>query len=239
MEIKKQYPDSFYTEDFIKSCTGLLSSYLWLGDIASITYYMTLTGDLLKVKPELWSAIPEREKSRLKLIGTALKAGLQPNPWGLQKPLEQDNEIYKEIKMTFDIKEKENEELNIEYEKDLQKILYSTYDSIEFLTNDKSKLIISNEVNTKNGRIDIKAQGKEFCHIIELKLKNADHKIVGQLMKYARIAGSKLHQGLYEEINLISVAESYDNSTILDLKSIGANIFTYRIEKENIVFNKV
>ncbi len=236
------YPPSFYTENFVKSCSGLLCSYLWAGDLANIKSYMTMLGIILKVKPNLWHCMSDKEQDTIKQIGTALKAGFVPNPWGLSKiPELEETKEYKEIKMYFDTPKdaEENNNVKIETEKDLQNMLYYTYESMEYLTGDKSKLIVVPELNVKYGRIDIQARGEKICHVIEIKLKLADHKIVGQMMKYARSAGSKLHYGLYDEINLITVAEDYDNSTILDLKAIGTKIFKYRIKDDKIAFMPV
>lgn len=236
-EIQTTYPESFYTESFVKNCAGLLSAYLWIGDLQNIKSYMSMLGSILKVKPNLWGVISEKEKARIKLIGTSLKAGFTPNPWGLSRiPEADETPEYKEIKMCFDTESNEDESIKISTEKELQKILYSTYEAMEHLTGDKSKLIIQSEMNVKYGRIDIQARGMNICHVIEIKLKTANHKIVGQIMKYARSAGSKLHYGLYEDVNMITVAEDYDESTILDLKAIGAKVFKYRINEDRIIF---
>ena len=232
MKVKKENP--LATEKFVNHVAGMLSSYLWLGDIDNLKFYMNLLKESLDVNKNLWLTIPEHHKKRIKFIGQNLKAGVIPSPWSGVKLPEPENEIVKAISIG-DWDDEEEEFDKIKREKDLQKLLTMTRESIEHITGDSGKLRISSETNVKYGRVDIKAQGEKICHVIELKLKEADHKIVGQVMKYMRAAGSKLHYELYEDIQGITVAESYSESATLDLKSMGVKMFTYSVLKDKLV----
>lgn len=199
--------------------------------------YSTILKEVIDVNEKLWEDIPEQDKKRALIVSKALKENKIPNPWELKTLPNIEEEKTKDIKIYFD--EEEDEDIILKKELDLQKILKYTYESIEFLTEDNDKLIISSEMKTRYGRIDIKAQSKKTCHAIELKLNKADHKIVGQIMKYMRNLGSKLHLGLYEDVEGITVAESYSENALKDLKLLGVKTFTYSMNKNKIKLTKI
>jgi len=236
--VTKKIPQSLITESFVKNISALLSSYLWIGDTDKMKLYMNILKEILEVNEKLWHVIPPKDLERIKIIGKAFKENIIPNPWNckieniLQETKTKDEKSFANI---FFEKEEDLDEEKIK-EKNIQKLIYSTQESISFLTGENGKVRVICEANSKYGRADIRVEGKKICHIIELKLNDADHKIVGQIMKYARAAGSKLHYGLYEDINMITVAKDYTESTLLDLKIIGVKTYKYAILEDYISF---
>lgn len=227
-------------QSFVNSTAGLLSSYLWMGDLENLKLYMTILKEVLNVNKNLWEGIPKKDRERITMIGKALKSGTMPNPWGEVEIFDFDeNETKKDFYLSC-LEDEETEEDIIKRESELQDILKLTYDSVKFLTGDQSeRIVISSEVNMKLGRADIKAQGEKICHVIELKLNEASHKIVGQIMKYMRSVGSKLHYGLYEDVKGITVAKSYSESALLDLQMMGIRTFTYSLSNGSISLNRI
>lgn len=243
METQKNIPKGHLTESFVNHAADMLSSYLWLGEVHSMKLYMNILKEVMDVKPELWASIPERNRDRIKLISEALKNNEIPNPWGLkQVPIDDDDdEKQKEIPLE-NLKDDEIEKIqkdNMQKEKYLNKIINTTYESIEYLTKDKDKLIVSSEMKVRYGRADIMARGPKTCHVIELKLKEADHRIVGQIMKYMRSVGGKLHYGLYEQINGITLAQGYTENALIDLKTIGVKPYIYKFLRNKIILSEV
>jgi hypothetical protein len=233
----KKIPNGFLTESFAKSIGGLLSSYLWLGDTDKMKLYMSILKEITDVNEKLWYAIPPKDLERIKIIGKAFKANEIPFPWKSQ--IKMDEKESKELFASFSINIEDDQIQKEIKEKNIQNMIYRTQESISFLTGETGPYRVIYEAESRYGRADIRVEGKSICHIIELKLDEADHKIVGQVMKYARAAGSRLHYGLYEDINMITVAKSYTESAILDLRAIGAKIYKYSLCDKNMSFELI
>ena len=83
---------------------------------------------------------------------------------------------------------------------------------------------------TVYGKIDMLAKHDRTIYIIELKKDVADHKLVGQVLKYALHFQKRLIYNLYDEIKIITIAGNYSDYTYDQLKMMGASMLTYTIK---------
>ena len=245
MEVKNKISQGYLSERYVQQTAGLLSSYLWSGDIKMMNIHMDILKEIFNEKPLLVKSIPEKDLHRIKIISNAFKRNEIPNPWeSISLPtIANDEEEVKQF--TIDEYGMSDEEIGklqeekVKTEKDLQKIIKLTYDSINHVTEDDGDLIITCEKNLKYGRADLVARGDKTCYAIELKLKEANHKIVGQIMKYMRSIGGKIHYGLYEDVQGITIAKGYSENALLDLKTLGVKTYVYDTFNGKLTIRKV
>jgi hypothetical protein len=86
------------------------------------------------------------------------------------------------------------------------------------------------QYQTQYGRIDLLAKSDRIIYIIELKKDVANHKIIGQVLKYALYFQKRLIYNLYDEVKVITIAGNYSDYTYKQLKIIGATMMTYTIK---------
>lgn len=85
---------------------------------------------------------------------------------------------------------------------------------------------INTEHPTVFGIIDILIQSGRCAYVLEIKSTPADHKIIGQMMKYYVGLCLKIILKFYDEVKMISLCPGYDPETYKDLKRIGVSPYT-------------
>jgi hypothetical protein len=70
------------------------------------------------------------------------------------------------------------------------------------------------------GRCDIAIRADSELYVIEVKDETADHRVVGQIMKYISGGISIMKSSSYQWVNGVVIAPSYTSDAILNLKSL-------------------
>jgi len=83
---------------------------------------------------------------------------------------------------------------------------------------------VNMEAQAGEGRVDISFQSGRTVHAIELKIKKADHKVVGQIQKYMRHIGSRVHYNLFDHVAGWVVAPDFDPDAARELSEIGVRM---------------
>lgn len=89
--------------------------------------------------------------------------------------------------------------------------------------------IIDRQYKTKHGSIDIICKDARSVYILELKRDVANHKIVGQLMKYAIHFQKRLIYNIWDNVGAICIAGNYDSFTYNELKKLNVRTISYSI----------
>lgn len=121
-------------------------------------------------------------------------------------------------------------------EKDLKK---NILDNLNLLEN-VLKLKINNfliEFETENGPCDIILKGPKYRAAVELKAGVANHKIIGQVLKYVEYYERRLDYELWDYVYGITIAKNYTEFTYKELKKL--NIITLRYYFNNDKLNIV
>ena len=127
----------------------------------------------------------------------------------------------------------------LDNEKDLEKRICQTinFEKINKVLNTNMRLI-DNQVQTNYGKVDILAQDDRTLYIIELKKDIADHKIIGQLIKYSNHFQKRLIYNLYDHVKVITIAGDYNEFTYRELKKMNIDILIYSYVNNEINLKK-
>ena len=97
--------------------------------------------------------------------------------------------------------------------------------------------MISDEFPIIFGSLDLMAISNRRCaYVIEVKTDQADHSIVGQVMKYYIGLCLKLILKFWDEVKIITICPGYDESAYNGLRQIGAQPLLINIPKMRIIF---
>ena len=214
----KNAEQRFDTADDIRHISSMISSYLWLGDIEKLKLYLGIFHREIENKPMLLHFVSDKDRKRIESSQRSFDEGKIPNPWGCDT-MSNSSLMNTMIESVGDG--------DVVKEADLQKILSHASKSIMWMTGETKNPILTSEQHVSSGRIDLKAVGENTCHLIELKRGRANHMVVGQIMKYMRDIGGKLHHRLYDDVKGYTVAREYTGSALLDLKMLGISVFRY------------
>lgn len=69
--------------------------------------------------------------------------------------------------------------------------------------------LLQTEAQMGEGRVDLTFVAGGLLYVVELKAQRADHRVVGQIEKYGRAAGRRLHYGLYDDLRLWVIAPEF------------------------------
>ena len=94
--------------------------------------------------------------------------------------------------------------------------------------------IIDRQFETQYGIIDILAQHDNTICIIELKKDVANHRLIGQVLKYALHFQKRLIYNLFDDIKIITIAGNYSDYAYDQLKLVGANTLTYSVNEDSV-----
>lgn len=80
---------------------------------------------------------------------------------------------------------------------------------------------------TEYGKIDMVCKEPRTMYVLELKKDCANHKIVGQILKYAYHFQKRYIYDLYDEVRAIAIAGNYSDYTFNQLRRLGVTMLTY------------
>ena len=115
-----------------------------------------------------------------------------------------------------------------EEEKELEDVLCQQFHKFNTMMGTNIK-VQERQFETDYGKIDILGQEGRTMHIIELKKDVANHKIIGQMLKYALHFQKRLIYNLYDDVKLTCVAGNYSDYCYNQLKSLGIATATYEV----------
>lgn len=147
---------------------------------------------------------------------------------------------YEESEEDLNTKIKNDAAFFLDSEKELEKLLIKKeqFDKLNNILNMNMK-IVSNQFEVDCGKVDILAQDDRLLYIIELKKDIADHKIIGQLIKYSTHFQKRLIYNLYDYVEIITIAGDYNEFTYRELKKMNVVLLTYSYINNEINFKKV
>lgn len=123
-------------------------------------------------------------------------------------------------------------------EKDLKYKLLNNLNVFENILNLK---VISflNEFETQNGPCDIILKGDNYRAAVELKAEVANHKIIGQVLKYVEYYEKKLNYELWDYVYGVTIAKNYTKFAYKELKKLNITTLRYYFEDNKINLVKV
>jgi len=89
------------------------------------------------------------------------------------------------------------------------------------------------ELETAYGFVDIVAYTKEYAIPIEVKLNTANHKIVGQILKYMKHFVYRLNYHIYRDVFGVLIAKNYTADVLQECKKLNVLPLTYCISKNS------
>jgi hypothetical protein len=188
----------------------MVSCHLWTGNREQLEMYTGLLRSIVTQQPKALEIIPEVDRERFLYVVDCFTNNINPTPWkpGPREPVRSvkvdilpDDEAALQKLIAFD-----NEKL------------VTICDLIEYPT------YVSMEAQAGEGRVDISFMAGRTVHAVELKMKKADHRVVGQIQKYMRHIGSKVHYNLYDHVAGWVVSPDFDPDAARELSEIGVRM---------------
>jgi hypothetical protein len=207
----KLHNQGFYTPDMVRHVSRMLGTYLWLGDMNNVRTFAALAKEILSAAPRLAEYIDAIDMQRLLYVCDCLDEERNPVPWK-SGPKENTASIMVPLDMPGEPSEK-----------DLQRILLANISIIGALVGGDVEYVVS-EAPVESGRIDIFFRSGRRMHVMELKIGQADHRVIGQVQKYMRDAGSKIHYRLYDDVIGWVLARDFTDDARRELSLIGVRM---------------
>jgi len=198
-------------------------------DRKNMKFYKETIGKVLKKEPSVFEVLNPYKKEELhNLIKIA---NSDTPPASLLKEIPMGNIVEVLSKSEYEIPEKD---LN-------DSIFKGNISKINELINRDLKVITQECPVGSFGFVDITARDEkedEFW-ILELKSSTANHKIIGQVLKYVQHYEGKLINRQFEKVRALTVCGGYDNFSLRELKKIGINTLRYQCVKDTLIFEEV
>lgn len=203
----------------IRHLAKMVGCHLWTGNREQLQMYTSLLRSIVSQQPKAMEVIPEVDRERFLYVVDCFVNKINPVPWrpGPREPV-------RTIRM---------EEVPAD-ESALQKAI--AFDDKKLVTicnllEEPTRVMI--EAEAGEGRVDICFQSGRTIHAIELKMRKADHRVVGQIQKYMRHIGSKVHYNLYDHVAGWVVAPDFDPDAAKELSEIGVRMVRLSIPVES------
>jgi len=194
----------------IRHLAKMVGCHLWTGNREKLEMCTGLLRSITTQQPKAMEVIPEADRDRFLYVVDCFVNGINPVPWrpGPRDPVR-----------TLRIDEYPEDEAA------LQRII--AYDDKKLVTICdllEPPTCVRTEAQAGEGRVDITFQAGRTVHAIELKVKKADHRVVGQIQKYMRHIGSIVHYNLFDHVVGWVVAPDFDPDAARELSEIGVQM---------------
>lgn len=172
--------------------------------------YTGLLHSIVTQQPKALEVIGEVDRERFTYVVDCFKNRINPVPW---KPGPRDP--VRSVKIDTSPAD----------EAALQKLIAFDHTKLVAICDLKEEPVgVMIEAQAGDGRVDISFQSGRTAHAVELKNKKADHAVVGQIQKYMRHIGSKVHFNLYDHVAGWVVAPDFDPDAARELSEIGVRM---------------
>lgn len=89
------------------------------------------------------------------------------------------------------------------------------------------------------GAVDMVYQGQDVIYPVEVKRHEGKHDLIGQIEKYTLYFRLNLHLRLYEDVQPITICNSYNPHTLAELKKLSVIPLKYDFTDEGIKIRKL
>lgn len=193
---------------FIRHVQKMIVSHLWLGNIDSIKLYTEILNKTITEAPWLRDISNHPFSDKVKYVIRCLDAGITPIPWMPSDENWSGSIIIAGAKTEADVVQR----------------MIGDESLLNPISLGEIVRCLVTECPTGGGRADMKFQVGTTLHVVEVKATTADHRVVGQIQKYLRDIGGKLHWGIYNEVVGWVVAPDITKQARLELKICGVKM---------------
>lgn len=195
-----------------------------------IDFYKKLIKSSIDYDKNIINSLDDYKKDQLIQLIHYVKNGIVPYSFNSAIDYENDiDEIICKEKYTM-------------VEKDLNRTIFEGYlPKISEIINRKLTPIMTEHPIYEGYEVDITSKDlneKEFW-IIELKSESADHKIIGQCIKYIQYFEDRLIYKLYDKVRALTICGGYRRIALSELKKMGIITLKYENVCGSLSFEKV
>lgn len=188
-----------------------------LGDFKKTEMYYTLLREEFKINGTR-DSLKEHQLIELKKIKEALETGnIARNKWI-------DKEIQGPVKSTIKIKQTEL----------VKRIHEQGLKQLSELLNDDIYLYDIEHPCRPYGSVDMVYMGQKTVYPVEVKRGQGEHDLIGQISKYDLYHRLHLHYKHYEQVQSVTICNSYQPFTIQELRTMDILPLIYSLAENSI-----
>lgn len=197
------------------------------GNFEKSIFYRRLVESTINTSPDIYKQLDKYDKYRYRTMCNSLNTGDYTNK--LSKFFvneESQRALSNDESNDISINEKKLVRMIIKNEVLLRKVIK------------KDLRLACTELKTPYGYVDLVGYTKEYAVPIEVKLKTANHSIIGQILKYMKYFVYRLNYGLYRDVVGVLIAKGYTEDVLQECKKINVVPLTYNLSENSFSIQK-